>query len=151
MSTFRAIFLRFSGRICAVPLHHVIEVLRPLPIDPVAGCPDFVSGLSVIRGKPTPVIRLSILLDPASNSFVGRFVTLRVDDRVIALAVEDVSGIHDLDNVPLEDMPPLLRDANAGWVERVGTLDSQLLIVLNAMRILPDEIWQTLMAREMAT
>jgi chemotaxis signal transduction protein len=43
-------------RACAIPLHHVAETLRPLPIQSVAGMPNFVRGVSVIRGTPTPVV-----------------------------------------------------------------------------------------------
>jgi chemotaxis signal transduction protein len=52
-----------GARQCAFPLHLVAETLRPLPIEPVAGTPSFVRGMSVIRGKPTPVVDLKALLD----------------------------------------------------------------------------------------
>jgi hypothetical protein len=42
--------VRVGARVCALPLHHVVETMRPLPIDPVVGTPAFISGVSVIRG-----------------------------------------------------------------------------------------------------
>ena len=45
-----------GARACAIPLDHVAETMRPLPIEPVAGTPGFVRGVSVIRGAPTPVV-----------------------------------------------------------------------------------------------
>jgi chemotaxis signal transduction protein len=54
-------------RACAFPLHHVAETMRPLPIQPVAGTPSFVRGVSVIRGTPTPVVDLKALLENSEN------------------------------------------------------------------------------------
>jgi hypothetical protein len=45
-------------------------------------------------------------------------------------------------------MPPLLREAQADVVEAIGVLDAQLLLVLRASRILPEEVWRTLSTRE---
>ncbi len=57
-----------GARACAFPLHHVAETMRPLPIEPVAGTPSFVRGVSVIRGMPTPVVDLKALLESSANS-----------------------------------------------------------------------------------
>ena len=56
---------------CAFPLHHVVEIMRPLPIKSVAGTPGFVRGVSVVRGAPTPVVDLKALLENGENS-LGR-------------------------------------------------------------------------------
>jgi purine-binding chemotaxis protein CheW len=36
---------RVATRICALPVGVVIETLRPLPLEPIAGAPAFVTGL----------------------------------------------------------------------------------------------------------
>ena len=73
------VFVVMAGtRVCAFPLHYVAETMRPLPIQPVAGTPDCVRGVSVIRGTPTPVVDLKALLDNGENCpSYGRFVTLK--------------------------------------------------------------------------
>jgi len=45
-------------------------------------------------------------------------------------------------------MPPLLRDAAAGLVEAIGTLDSELFFVLNTASIVPDEFLESLAGQE---
>ena len=68
-----------GARACAIPLQHVAETMRPLPIEPVAGTPGFVRGVSVIRGAPTPVVDLRALLENVPNSVTyGRFVTMKL-------------------------------------------------------------------------
>lgn len=139
-----ALLLQAGDCVCAMPLADVREVMRPLPLEPIAGMPEFVMGLSVIRGAPTPVVQLSRLIHSAGSAAIRRFVTIRVAERTAALAVDGVAGIHDMHNIPLHEMPPLLRDARKDLIEAVGALDSQLLIVLRALRILPDDLWRAL-------
>ena len=120
-----------GARACAFPMHHVAETLRPLPINPVAGTPGFVRGVSVIRGTPTPVVDLKALLENSENSpSYGRFVTLKLDDRRVAIGVDSVVGLRNLDSAQLGALPPLLHDINAELISSFGTLDAQLLLVL---------------------
>jgi purine-binding chemotaxis protein CheW len=136
-----------GARACAIPLHHVAETMRPLPIEPVAGMPGFVRGVSVIRGVPTPVVDLKALLENSGNSATcGRFVTIKLGERQVALSVDGVAGVRTLDPAKLGELPPILRDAATGIIEAIGTRDAQLLVVLRAARMVPDEVWTTLAA-----
>jgi purine-binding chemotaxis protein CheW len=138
-----------GARACAIPLHHVAETMRPLSIEPVAGTPGFVRGVSVIRGVPTPVIDLNALLENGENSATyGRFVTMKLGERRVALGVDAVIGLRNLDSAQLGELPPILRDVTADLIEAIGTRDAQLLVVLRAARIVPDEVWTTLAAAE---
>ena len=138
-------------RACAIPLHHVAETMRPLPIQPVAGTPDFVRGVSVIRGTPTPVVDLKALLENSENSpNYGRFVSLKLEERRVVIGVDSVVGLKHLDSAQLGELPPLLRDVNTGLIESFGTRDAELLLVLRTAHIIPDEVWASLEETEAA-
>ena len=145
-----SVFVVMAGaRACALPLHHVAETMRPLPIKPVAGTPSFICGVSIIRGTPTPVVDLKALLENSENSpSYGRFVTLKLENRRVVVGVDSVVGLITLDSAQLGDLPPLLRDVNADLVESFGSRDAELLLVLRAARIVSDEVWSTLAKAE---
>jgi len=147
----QVLVVRVGTRACAFALEHVAETMRPLPFEHVAGTPGFVRGVSVIRGEPTPLVDLKALLENSENSpSYGRFVVLKLDDRRVALGVDSVVGLRNLDSTQLGELPPLLRDANADHIEAFDTRDAQLLLVLSAARIVPDEVWKTLSTAETA-
>src|SRR5205809_310773 len=58
----RVLIVAVRSGACALPLMHVIETMRPLPIEPMACALSFVRGISIIRGAPTPVVDLGALL-----------------------------------------------------------------------------------------
>jgi purine-binding chemotaxis protein CheW len=125
-------------------VQHVVETFRPLPVDPVSGAPSFVRGMAVVRGEPVPVLDLGSLLGDPEQADPARFVTLRVGARRVALAVEAVLGVSEIETGLLRDVPPLLQEAQGERVAAVAILDEELLLVLRAARLVPDELWETL-------
>jgi purine-binding chemotaxis protein CheW len=137
---------RVRARLCALPLEHVAETMRPLPIESLAGGPGFVSGLSVIRGLPIPVVDAGAVLGMREPARPTRFVTLKAGGKPVAVAVEEVLGIRELASASLRELPPLLREAGSEVVSAVGTLDAELLMVLQTARLVPESVWQALEA-----
>lgn len=137
---------------CAIAIEHVVETMRPLPIEPIAGASDLVSGVAIVRGVPIPVVDAGRLLGvdrlPAAMAQPGgaRFVTVRAGERRVAFAVETVLGVRHLSASSLRDLPPLLRDS-VDSVSKIGALDAQLLVVLRAMRLVPEAVWRSLDAK----
>jgi purine-binding chemotaxis protein CheW len=132
--------------VCALPLEHVLETLRPLPIESVAGMPAFMLGLSVIRGTPVPVVSLAGLLGAQGLGDATRFVVARVNQRRIALSVARVLGVRSIRVDGVAELPPLLREARADFIAAVGALDAQLLVVLESARLVPESAWTLLRA-----
>jgi purine-binding chemotaxis protein CheW len=134
---------RVDDRLLAVPLARVVETMRPLPMRPVSGVPSFVLGLSVIRGAPAPVLDVGSVLG-APGGRAGRFVTIRCGPRLVALAVESVLGIRNLADATLVGIPPLIGVLDRTVLSAIGTLDSDLLLVLTEARLVADEVWARL-------
>lgn len=145
----RILVVAVQTRVCALPLVQVMETMRPLPVEPIAGLPSFVPGVSIVRGVPIPVVDLALLLG-ISSGVAGRFVTLRLGERQVALSVDAVLGIQDLDGCTIQKLPPLLRESSKDVIEAIGTLDAQLLFVLRAAWELPEEVWQALVVQEVS-
>jgi purine-binding chemotaxis protein CheW len=135
----RALLFRVTESMCAVPVRHVVETLRPLPLRAVTGQPPFVAGVAMIRGVATPVVSGAVLLGAPRAIPAGRFVTLRVGERVVALAVDSVVGVRDLPEASLPK-PPALLGASAA-IAALGVLDAELILVLESARILPESAW----------
>jgi purine-binding chemotaxis protein CheW len=118
----------------------VIETMRPQPIEAIAGAPGFVLGLAVIRGEPVPVVDVARLLGTESAQ-PRRFVTVRGARRPIALAVDAVLGVRAVAADQLSELPPLAGAVAAETIAAIGTLDAQLLVMLQAARVVPDAVF----------
>jgi purine-binding chemotaxis protein CheW len=149
----RFLLCRIGSRIGALALKDVRETMRPLPIEPLLGMPPFVLGLAIIRGFPAPVVDASRLVGPATSPSSifspnsARFVSLKLGERTAALAVDAVLDVCSLSSDTLSMTPPLLQAGDAQRVSVIGALDTQLLLVLEAVRLIPDSVWIAIKAQ----
>lgn len=138
-----ALICRIGDRLLALPLTAVVETMRPLPVEAFGGTPTFIPGLAMIRGAVVPVVDVRLLLgaDQAGESAPERFVTVSTGHRIVALAVDAVLGLRTLDDVALPALPALLDSAGLEVLSAIGTLDAQLLLVLDRARLVPESVW----------
>ncbi len=111
--------------------------MRPLPTETPADAPLFLRGVAVIRGNPVPVIDLARLLGQA-ESIPTRFVTVRTDGLILALAVGEVLGLTRDAETGNRASIPLMREGAQDSNAAIGSLDHQALLLLTTLRLLPD-------------
>jgi purine-binding chemotaxis protein CheW len=149
----RFLLCRIGSRIGALAIKDVRETMRPLPIEPLTGTPPFVLGVTILRGFPTPVVDAGRLLCPSvlpstpiTSPTPARFVSLKLGERTAVLAVDAVLDVRFLPTGVLADIPPLLHEGGDELVSVIGALDTKLLIVLEAARLVPDSVWNAINA-----
>ena len=143
MSGTPVLLVAARGHACALALADVVETFRPLPVRPLAELPGFALGLAVIRGAATPVVDLGVLLGARGPAAPTRFVTVRAGGRVVALAVEAVAGLAELEPASLERLPEAhaARGARTSLIASVGTVSGELLVLLRAGNLLDADLW----------
>lgn len=135
-----ALLCRVGNLLCALPLQHVVETMRPLPIESMPGAPDFVAGMSIVRGGPVPVIALAHLFNSPTDR-ATRLVVVRSGERRVGIVVDAVVGIHAIPADVFRRLPPLLRDASRRAVAEIGALDGEFTVALSAARLVPEEVF----------
>jgi CheY-like chemotaxis protein/chemotaxis signal transduction protein len=118
----------------------VIEINR------VPRVPDFVEGVMRIRGKVIPVIDLRTRLGLEKREYdkKSRIIVVRTGDALAGIVVDHVSKVIRVPERELEPPSPTLRQFDV--LRSVGKLDSGLLFLLDADKILQDEETRTLEA-----
>ncbi|MBX3167229.1 MAG: chemotaxis protein CheW [Candidatus Eremiobacteraeota bacterium] len=142
----RFLLCRLATSWCALGLQGLGEVMRPQPVERVAGLPEFVDGLAVIRGEALPVVNLPRLLC-GSRSPEGtqeRFVTAHSQGRQLALRVDEVAGIFPLKSEIWHALPSLLDGLQGDHLAALGSLDGDLVMLLRRTNLLSEADWEVL-------
>lgn len=135
---------------CALPVADIVETLRPPPLETLPAAPDFVGGVAIVRGTPVPVITVARLFG-TSDTAPARLVIVRAGNRRVGLAFDEVIGFRALSDAALVGLPPLVSEAHAKAVRDISTLDGQLLVLLEAARIVPAGLFTQIDARALAS
>src|SRR4051812_18892067 len=88
-----ALVFRAGALLCALRLDEVIETMRPLAVRPLAGSPPYVLGVTIMRGRPAPVIDVNRLVG-GEQTAVERFLAVRTERGPVAFATGAVLGIR---------------------------------------------------------
>jgi purine-binding chemotaxis protein CheW len=127
---------------CAIPVEHVVETMRPLPVEPLGQGAAYVCGVAVIRGEPTIVIDAALLFGQGSKTSAGarsRFVVVRSAGKKAALVVDSVSEVRAVAQAELGALPPLARAASSDVIAAIAAVDSGLVVMLEAARLVPGD------------
>jgi|SRR4051794_39977495 purine-binding chemotaxis protein CheW len=139
-ATALSLVFRAGSLLCALMLDEVIETMRPLAVRPLAGTPPYVHGVTIMRGVPAPVIDIARLV-AGEQADTARFVAVRTERGPVAFATGPVLGIRTTAPDPAARHPVLLSGPSTPLIAGVGTVDAEPILLLQSMRVLPDEIW----------
>jgi purine-binding chemotaxis protein CheW len=143
------LLVRCRSWLCAIPLSEVVETMRALPLQPVAGAPAFVRGLSLVRGEFLPVVELAALLVSEASEPARRLVVVRAAEHHLALAVDEVLRVISYELPDGAEVAPLLSQALPAQVAALASLDGAALVILQSTRLLSDAAW-TLIQKQTA-
>ncbi len=118
--------------------------MRPLPYEPLPPAPEFVLGITCIRGLPTPIVDGGRLLSGGRIGTASRFVLLRAGNHHVAFAVDEVLSMRAIPAEALPAVPVITSEGLNSAISAVGTLDRELLAVIESTRLIPEELWSAI-------
>lgn len=139
-----------NGRLYALDVSQVREIVRHQEITPLPMAPSMIEGVVDLRGAVIPVIDLSKVLtgEAAPITDSSRIVVLDCDGMVLGLCVEAATDVLSLDAAALEDVPELASQAGYDAVRHVVRRpEAAPVVVLSLERLLEDVYRSALSAR----
>lgn len=134
----RWIAFQLGDEIYGVEVKRVREILRLSEMLPVPGAPEFVLGITNIRGNVVTVVdgRKRINLQPTDYTDATRMIVMESDDDIIAVVVDNVADIIDLPESSIDLNPRLKTCHNAIYIDGVVTHLDELIIILNVEKFI---------------
>jgi purine-binding chemotaxis protein CheW len=137
---------KVESLLCALPISVVVETMRPLPVRRLDRSPEALLGVAVVRGVAMPVVDTARLLGARGGAPAGRFLTVRLGERQVSLAVTSVEGVRAFGARSFAALPPLLAQADGDAVAAIGSLDEQLMLLLGGVRLVPESVFAAVRA-----
>jgi len=128
-----------SSFLFGIAVESVQEILPGCGTTPVPLCHEAIEGLINLRGQIVPAVNLRCLLElpPASQELVSESlnVVLRNDDGPLALLVDEIGDVMEMDAKDFEIPPATLQGPARTWITGTYKLEHQLLLVLDHERL----------------
>ena len=104
----------------------------------IANAPDFVKGVTNLRGHIVPIVDLRIKFNlgtPEYNEFTV-VIILSVMKRVIGMVVDSVSDVLTLSDAQIKPAPEFSGDFDTRYISGLGTVEERMLILVDIEKMM---------------
>ena len=116
----------------------VIDIIKLQEITPVPHMPDYVRGITNLRGTIAPVIDMRLRFGHQEMAYDERtcIIVLSMNDMNIGLIVEEVREVADIGTDSIQPPPKSTGEAvRNNFVESIGTFDGRVRQLLDINRV----------------
>ena len=110
----------------------------------IANTPDFILGVTNLRGVIVPIIDLRVKFDfPTADFNVNTvIIILNLSERVVGIIVDGVSDVTSLTNDQIRPAPDFSVTLSTEYLLGLGTVDDRMLILVDIGKLLNSEEMQ---------
>jgi len=141
----RLITFHLENEIYGVEVRNVREILLLNQSFPVPGAPDFVMGITNIRGNVLTIIDArrrfnlpSIDLTEPPFDKSSRMIVMESGDAIAAVLVDGVSDVIDVEKSAIDLNPKIKVNGDSMYIHGVVTHSDDLIIILNVDEFLDE-------------
>jgi len=135
-----------SGESYGIRVLKVQEIQRYSEISPIPGAPSYVLGIINLRGTVISVLntRERFGLGEQAVTDDSRIVILEASNQIVGILVDSVAEVISIKASEVDVTPNIGNDETARFIDGVTNKDGELLILLDAEKILNEEEWKDL-------
>jgi len=122
-------------------INQVREIIRTGTITPIPDSPDFIKGVSNVRGEIPVIIDLKarFFLPIKKDATNKHIVITKQEKNIYGLLVDEVTEVLRIQETEIKSAPELVTRIDREYVSGVITLDNRLIILLDLTKVLSAE------------
>ncbi|GHA84578.1 chemotaxis protein CheW [Modicisalibacter luteus] len=125
----------------AVDILKVQEIRGYENVTRIANAPDFIKGVTNLRGVIVPIVDLRIKFHLDKVEYGGQTVVIVVNvaDRVVGIVVDGVSDVMTLSPDQIKPAPEFGVALSSDYLSGLGSLDDRMLVLVDIDKLLTSE------------
>ncbi|WP_444677497.1 chemotaxis protein CheW [Halomonas sp. E19] len=125
----------------AVDILKVQEIRGYENVTRIANAPDFIKGVTNLRGVIVPIVDLRIKFHLEKVEYGGQTVVIvvNVEDRVVGIVVDGVSDVMTLSPDQIKPAPEFGVTLSSDFLSGLGSLDDRMLVIVDIDKLLTSD------------
>lgn len=145
-SLIQLVTFSIGEEVFAVDILAVQEIIRLIDITRVPRSPHFVEGVINLRGKVIPIVDLRKRFDREERDYdkSTRIIVINTESVTVGFVVDEVSEVLRIPSNMIDAPPGVVSGLDTDYIDGVGKMDDQLLILLDLNRLLSNQEMEAL-------
>jgi purine-binding chemotaxis protein CheW len=135
----KPVVFRLGKEMYGVDINLVQSIEKDLNVVPVPNSQTYIRGIVNMRSEVIPVYSLAKKFGKDSEATAESTIIINLGDIKLALEVDEVLEIHDIDEAHIVTMPHMLVKQDTQYLDRVANVDGKLIMLLDVEKLLSDE------------
>ncbi|KAA0014504.1 chemotaxis protein CheW [Billgrantia pellis] len=125
----------------AVDILKVQEIRGYENVTRIANAPDFIKGVTNLRGVIVPIVDLRIKFHLDKVEYGGQTVVIvvNVEDRVVGIVVDGVSDVMTLSPEQIKPAPEFGVTLSSDFLSGLGSLEDRMLVIVDIDKLLTSD------------
>ncbi|SDN37509.1 chemotaxis protein CheW [Vreelandella arcis] len=125
----------------AIDILKVQEIRGYENVTRIANAPDFIKGVTNLRGVIVPIVDLRIKFHLENVEYGGQTVVIVVNvaDRVVGIVVDGVSDVMTLTPDQIKPAPEFGVTLSSDFLSGLGSLEDRMLVIVDIDKLLTSE------------
>lgn len=142
------VIFSLAGEQYGVDISNVESIIKMQEITPVPHAPDFVEGVTNLRGKVLPVmdLRKRYGLEQREFTLDTRIVVVETDGAMVGMIVDEVHEVLSVSEDSIEPPASIVTTLDSGSIDGIAKVDDRLIILLDLRKVLSLDEKATLQA-----
>jgi len=140
MADFKPVVFKLGNELYGLDISKVQGIEKEQQVVHVPNTASYIKGIMNLRGDVIPVYSLRKKFSmPESTSADVQYIIVRTNGCLIALEVDSVDEIHNVEAENVHAVPFIVNSANTRYFDKVLKSDRGLIITIDIDKLLSDE------------
>lgn len=144
--TLKGKYLIFSmgNELYGMEIRYITEIIGIQPITVVPGMPEYIKGITNLRGKIIPIMDARLRFKKPVKEYDDRtcVIVIETDDISIGLIVDGVAEVLALSDDDIAPPPDISKSIHK-YVMGIGKTGDSVKLLLDCQKLLSDDDWTT--------
>lgn len=140
MEDFKPVVFKLENELYGLDINKVQGIEKEQQVVRVPNTATYIKGIMNLRGDVIPVYSLRKKFGmPETNAADIQYIIVRANGSLLALEVDSVDEIHNVDAVDVHEVPSIVNSVDTRYFEKVLKTNRGLIITINIDKLLSDE------------
>lgn len=134
------LILDLDGQEYAIAIQNVVDIINVQPVTRVPSCPDFVCGITNLRGKVIPIIDVRLRFGKLQQDYNERtcIIVVELGDLSVGMIVDSVKEVITLDDEQISPPPSFQNGVDIRFINGIGKAETGIKLILDCKTVLDD-------------